>query len=342
MSFDIVNPLEIPEWDDLVLATGKASIFHSSAWARVLYESYGYRPVYFAAIEGGSLSFLMPFMEVNSRLTGKRGVSLPFTDFCDPISANGKIFGTARNAVTEYGKDRGWKTAEWRGGAFGEASPCASYLSHVLELGKSEEQVFSGFKSSTRRNINKAGKEGVRIEMGSSLKSMESYYRLHCGTRRDHGLPPQPFSFFRKIHDLVIAKGFGFTALAFLSDVCVAGGVYFHFGETAIYKFGASNRNYQHLRPNNLVMWEAIRECMRGGCRHFSFGRTEPDNEGLLQFKRGWGTTENELHYYSFDFRKKAFVGETKGLKGFHNRIFSVTPIPVLRILGSTLYKHLG
>jgi hypothetical protein len=344
MGFDILNPLEISDWDSLVLATGKASFFHSAAWARVLCESYGYKPVYFTAFENNNLSFLMPFMEVNSRITGKRGVSLPFTDFCDTITSNGNDFRTAVNAVREYGKERGWKTMEWmdNGGRFSGASPCASYFTHRLELSGPEDQVFSSFKSNTRRNIYKAAKEGVRVEIGDSLEALKLYYRLHCITRRDHGLPPQPFSFFRKIWDCVMDPGYGFSALAFVNEFCVAGGVYFHFGETAIYKFGASNRKYQHLRPNNLVMWEAIRECLRRGCRHFSFGRTETDNEGLLQFKRGWGTTENELHYYKFDLRKNSFVGETIGVKGFYNRIFARTPIPVLRLLGSTLYKHLG
>jgi len=35
MPLQIVNPLEIDNWDDLVLATGKASFFHSSGWAIV-------------------------------------------------------------------------------------------------------------------------------------------------------------------------------------------------------------------------------------------------------------------------------------------------------------------
>ena len=342
MTFDIVNPLQLPNWDSLVLATGKGSFFHSAAWVRVLCVSYGYKPLYFCSFETGHLSFLMPFMEVNSLFTGKRGVSLPFTDFCDTITPNGEAFRAAVDEVKKYGKERGWKTIEWRGGYFPEASPSATFLAHTLKAAETEEQVFSGFKSSTRRNINKAIKEGVRVEIQDSLKSVDSYYRLHCSTRRGQGLPPQPFSFFKKIWEHVIHPGHGFTALAFLDDLCVAGAVYFYFGKKAVFKFGASDRKYQQVRPNNLVMWEAIRECLRRGCRRFSFGRTEPDNEGLLQFKMGWGTEEEQVHYYRYDLGKNAFQTRSMGVKGFHNRIFERMPVPVLRLLGSTLYKHLG
>jgi hypothetical protein len=82
---DRLNPLTIPDWDALVLNTPGTGFFHTSAWCRVLSESYGYKPVYFAEIEGDRFRTLVPMMEIDSFLTGKRGVSLPFTDYCDPI-----------------------------------------------------------------------------------------------------------------------------------------------------------------------------------------------------------------------------------------------------------------
>jgi len=66
-------------------------------------------------------------------------------------------------------------------------------------------------------------------------------------------------------------------------------------------KYGASEKAYHHLRPNNLIMWEAIKWCAQNGFKTFSLGRTEPENEGLLQFKQGWGTTEKiikEIGYF--------------------------------------------
>jgi len=39
-----------------------------------------------------------------------------------------------------------------------------------------------------------------------------------------------------------------------------------------MYKFGASDSGFQHLRPNNLVMWEGIRHCAERGCERLHFG----------------------------------------------------------------------
>ena len=111
----IIDSRTYSSWDDLLLRTSGASFFHSSAWARVLAESYGYTPLYFAVIENGNLRALVALMEVNSILTGKRGVSLPFTDYCEPIIEEGMEFANLFKSIIEFSKKRGWKYVELRG-----------------------------------------------------------------------------------------------------------------------------------------------------------------------------------------------------------------------------------
>ena len=83
-----VNPLEDAGWDVRLRTRPASSIFHSASWARVLQGTYGYAPAYFTLIEGDQLQALLPIMEVSSWLTGKRGISLPFTDECEPLCAD--------------------------------------------------------------------------------------------------------------------------------------------------------------------------------------------------------------------------------------------------------------
>jgi len=344
MPLQILNPLNIPNWDDLVLATGQASFFHSSAWARVLHESYGYKPIHFCSFENGKLSSLMPFMEVNSWLTGKRGVSLPFTDQVSVIAPDRTIFEKLVKGVTDYGAKAGWKYIEWRDGAFfpEDVDASASHYTHELNLMKTEKELLSGLRDSTRRNIKKAEKVGVSVEISQSLDSVKSFYRLNCITRKRHGLPPQPLSFFDKVFGHVISKGHGIVVSALNAGKVIASGVFFHFGKSGIYKYGASDLAHQDLRANNLVMWGAIKWFRERGFETFNFGRTEPENEGLLQFKRGWNAEERLLRYFKYDLKKNSFKTKSIGVKGFYNQIFGVTPIPVLRFVGAAMYKHLG
>jgi hypothetical protein len=341
---EIINPLSYPGWDDLVIASGKGSFFHSSNWARVLHESYGYKPVYFAFPDNEGHKALMPFMEVSSRITGKRGVCLPFTDYCEPILSHGCTIGDVTSHIIRFGKSSGWRYIELRSGG-GQPSwvPASSfYYGHVLDIASDEKTLFSSFRESTRRNIKKAEKEGVQVTVCNSLDSIRKFYRLNCMTRKLHGLPPQPYRFFEKVYEHAVSKGHGMVVLADYNGKTIAGNVYFHFGDKAMYKYGASDRKHQHLRANNLVMWETIKHYAKNGFRSLCFGRTEPENSGLLQFKRGWGGREQVVNYYKYDLKRDSYVTESSKLRGFHNKIFENMPVPFLRLTGYLLYKHMG
>jgi hypothetical protein len=349
------NPITYPGWDDLLLSHPDYSFFHSSAWAKVLFESYHYTPQYFTVIDDGKLLALIPVMEVNSFLTCRRGVSLPFTDYCESL-CNGNIgFVHLFDQVTRFGRKHGWKYIELRGGyslnseithnsqrETRNMTPSFTYLGHVIALGENEVEIFYGLKDSVRRNIKKANREGVEVGIFNSLDSVKEFYRLNCMTRRDHGLPPQPFHFFKKIYDHVISKNLGMVVLASLGQENVAGGIYFHFGEKAVFKYGASDKKFQHLRANNLVMWEAIKWYSQKGYKSLCLGRTEPENQGLIQFKSGWGTTEQQINYYRYDLNKGSFVPGSSKVTGFHNKIFRNLPIPISNRIGALLYKHVG
>src|SRR5690242_11180914 len=79
-----VNPLEDSSWDARLAATPGASFFHGTPWIRVLVDTYGFNPVFFVQGDEAARS-IVPLMEVDSWLTGRRGVALPFTDECAPL-----------------------------------------------------------------------------------------------------------------------------------------------------------------------------------------------------------------------------------------------------------------
>ena len=248
----------------MLLTADRATFFHTTAWARVLSESYGYKPLYFATIDNGKLAGLIPVMEINSFLTGKRGVSLPFTDICHPVADTAANFQALMDRITEYGHRAGWKFIGIRGGTaqLQGVQHCAENFTHILALSEDETGLKKTFRESTQRNIRHAEKAGVEVRLSHTRDALVDFYRLHCMTRRLHGLPPQPWSFFSKIHEHVIAREKGFVALGVHAGKTVAGAVYFHFRDRAVYKYGASDRFHQNLRANNLVMWEAIRWCL--------------------------------------------------------------------------------
>jgi hypothetical protein len=155
-------------------------------------------------------------------------------------------------------------------------------------------------------------------------------------------LPPQPSSFFENLHRHVIGAGQGVLVIARVEGQPVAASVYLFHGKRAVYKYGASDLAHQHLRANDLVMWEAIRWLGRKGFSEVSLGKTAMEHDGLRRFKQGWGARENDASYFKFDFREKSFVRDKEALTGWHNRVFRAMPLPVSRLVGALLYRHMG
>jgi hypothetical protein len=344
----VIDPADLPDWNSIIASFPEHSFFHSSNWAQVLKQSYSYRPLYFTRRQGSALSAVIPVMEIDSLLTGKRGVSLPFTDYCEPVVRSEKEFSELLEDILRYGRTAGWKHLELRGGAghfkrkgVEEVVPWRTCLRHTLKIHGREDELLNGLKPGTRRNVRKAFDSGVRVVISESRSDLDAYYKLHCLTRKRHGLPPQPRGFFSAVYRNVISKGKGFIALANHEGQTIAGAVYFYSGKNGIYKYGASNRQYQSLRANNLVMWEAIKWFSRKGFSELCFGRSDPEDTGLIRFKRGWGTREEMLSYYKYDLRRSCFVQSSPESRS-NRRWISGLPIPLLRFAGALLYRHVG
>src|SRR5262249_21069552 len=136
-----IDPFTYPDWNERLLIVPHASIFHTTHWLRVLQEAYGYRPHYFARFKDKQLTTLLPFMEINSWVTGVRGVSLPFADYCDPILDATTASPELLTPVISAARQRQWKSFELRGGdaLLHGVSPYAFYDRHSLVLHGDEE-----------------------------------------------------------------------------------------------------------------------------------------------------------------------------------------------------------
>lgn len=88
-------------------------------------------------------------------------------------------------------------------------------------------------------------------------------------------------------------------------------------------------------------MWEAIKKYSKEGYIDFDFGRTELNHDGLRRFKQGWATKESYIYTFRINPNMVNIPLETK-TSGYHNLIFSRTPLFFLRIIGRAFYKHMG
>ncbi|MCH7760266.1 GNAT family N-acetyltransferase [candidate division TA06 bacterium] len=345
-----INPREDARWDLFVNSHPYGTIYHHSAWQEVIEQTYHHTPSYWVledenhSIRGGIAFFL-----IRSPLTGNRAVSLPYSDSGDPLVDTVHdlrvLFRTLREEMDEnlsYFEIRTFRGSAMLDNRLFQKKDY--YKSFLLDLNNSTEDLWKGFHpKAVRYAIRKAERSGIRIREGKDERDMQTFYRLHVKTRRRHGVPPQPYAFFQNIWKILVSKGLAFLLLAEVKGKEIAGSLFLHHNKTLYHKFNSSDPEFLHYQPNHLLLWTAIQRGCQEGFQWLDFGRTSPDNQGLMEFKRRWGTREMAMPYFYFP--------EVRGITSTEERSFKYrlmttfwrkAPLALNKWGGKILYRHLG
>jgi len=347
-SFD---PLKDSRWNEFVERQPDASVFHSREWLEALSRTYGYRPIaYTTSSSSEQLENAIAFCRVESWLTGRRLVSLPFSDHCAPLAESHDAAAIMSHVLEkEITRDK-WRYVELRPLAplaIATGLNCTNvvYAFHELDLSPDIDTLFNNLhKNSIQRKIRRAERERVTYREGSNKELLDQFYRLFKLTRLRHRVPPQPRKWFSNL-----MAGFGSALkirVAYQGDRPIAAMITLRHKETLTYKYGCSDSRYNNLGSMPMLYWKSIMDAKNEGLRRFDFGRTDADQQGLITFKNRWGATptfltyarygaaENSTHFFDISTRKwKARTGKY---------VMSRLPSSVVARIGQMLYGHVG
>jgi len=355
MSLDevkIINPLSDVRWDSFVQNHPHGTIYHHSSWMTVIDRTYDHvRPLCFAIEdEQRNIRAAIPCFIVKSKLTGTRIVSLPFSSYCDPLVGDKKDFVILLDGIIQEAENISASYYELR--AFrnqdlikdDRLKPHNYHKIHVLDIKEGFEKVKRAFhKGSIVPTVRKASKSGVTVRQGCSEQDLKQFYFIHATTRRRQGFPIQPYKFFRNMWEILYPQGYFILLLGQLNKRSIAGVILFKFKDTVSFEHGASIPKYLAVRPNHLLLWTAIEMACAEGYHYFDFGKTPPENKGLLDFKSRWGANMYDLPYFYYPQIKGTMSLEQNDLKyKIIRSIASHMPLPLAKAVGKIAYRHLG
>jgi CelD/BcsL family acetyltransferase involved in cellulose biosynthesis len=348
----VLNPLEDGRWEEFVLRHPRASLFHSTGWLRALAGTYGYRPVVYTTCgPNEALTHGAVFCEVDSWLTGRRLVALPFSDHCEWLVEEADDTRAIAAELARSLASRRWRYLELRPLRTREMFLALShfrvrYTFHELDLRPELDTIFQGFhKSSIQRKIRRAERDGLSYAEGRSETLLNHFVRLLRLTRQRHRLPPQPRKWFA---GLLEECGPGVKIrVAFQNGDPVAAMMTGHYKDTMMYKYGCSDAEFNRFGSMHLLFWKAIQEAKSLGCRRFDFGRTDAEQAGLITFKSRWGATESVLDYSRYSAARSTSshlfdISSMKGKGQVAKYILSHLPSGVISRIGELLYRHVG
>ena len=326
----------------------RASVFHTPEWLEALRRTYGYHPVVLTmAAPGMALRGGLVFCQVDSWLTGRRMVSLPFSDHCEPLVSSDEELRHLVLALDVDGDSRSLRYIEIR--STGLPAQSEAYLEtaqtfcfHRLDLRPGQDDLFRGFhKDCVQRKIRRAEREGLSCEDGRSDTLLLKFYELLLLTRRRQRLPPQPLKWFRNL--IACMRDKVSIRVASKDGHAVASVLTLRFKDTLTYKYGVSDRRFSNLGGTQLLLWRAIEEARRDGVTELDMGRSDIGNQGLINFKDRWGAARLELSYLRLR-GKRSYLGLGRTVLFTHiaKQIGVWAPDSLIATAGRVLYRHLA
>ncbi|HLD26494.1 MAG TPA: peptidoglycan bridge formation glycyltransferase FemA/FemB family protein, partial [Patescibacteria group bacterium] len=189
------------------------------------------------------------------------------------------------------------------------------HAEHTLQLDitSSEKELLSHMRKSTRYEIKKAIKQGVRITTSREEKLVEELYSAQIFTAKHQRFTPFSYEYLSKQFSAFSEENHALIYKAEINKIPLAYAFIIFYGKEAVYHYGATTQEGKKYGGAYLIQWRAIQEAQSRGMKWYNFWGVSPDIPShrfynLSVFKRGFGGKEIEylpahdyvIHYPSY------------------------------------------
>jgi hypothetical protein len=341
-----IDPLRDPRWPDFLFRHPKASVFHTAGWLEALCCTYGYETFALTTCAPGrELENGVVFCRIDSRFTGRRLVSLPFSDHCEPLVDAPEDLQHLLSSLEHHREKENFRYIQIRPlsplvegrSSFRQAE---RFWCHKIDLRPTLKELFNNFhKDCVQRKLRRAARENLSYEDGCSETLLKKFYDLLLRTRRRQQLPPQPLQWFRNVlHNL----GDGAKIRVASKDGRpVASILTLSYKNVLVYKYGCSDASQHQVGGIQHLFWSSIRTAKEEGIQEFDLGRSDYNNQGLVTFKDRWASKRSTLTYWRCPSHQPVTV-DSRWTTRVAKQIFSHAPNTLLTVAANLLYRHLG
>jgi GNAT acetyltransferase-like protein len=343
MRVGVIDPLTDPRWRTIVERHPAAGIFHTPEWLLALQRTYRYQTLAYVGLGfRDEIICGIPFCKVRSLITGRRLVSLPFSDHCQPLVSNADELNELLSAVQSDVRRQRLNYVEIRPISdeppVGELQETSESTLHRLDLSRGEKTLLNGFhKSCILRKLR--SEDALSYAEDRSDRFLAAFYRLLVLTRRRHQIPPQPFAWFKHLRDCM---GEALSVhLALKDEIPVASIVTLSFKHVLTYKYSCSDSAYNADGGTIRLMWRVIRNSAARGALELDLGRSDLDNSGLIAFKNRWGSVQTRLLYFRYPAACKTAIRPSP-IALAAKRLLTRMPDRLFTAVGGLLYRHVG
>jgi CelD/BcsL family acetyltransferase involved in cellulose biosynthesis len=326
LTLDQLDPSRV-DWDELD-AYADRKVFQTREWLAFIEKTQDAKPVIAAlSREGKTVGF---FTGLLIRRYGVRILGSPFRGWTTSYLGFNLADGVSRRAAVEAlmpfafrslgclhvelrDRDLSLDDVHGLGADYALGADFTGKTVFEVDLRPPEEELFARMASACRRCIRKAEKVGVTIEDADDLEFADDYYaQLRDVFAKQALVPTYDKARIVELIRHVLPTGRLLLLRARDGDGrCIATGIFPALNGRMYFWGGASWRSHQILRPNEALMWQAMRHWKARGVEWCDLG-------GGAEYKRKYGPREVTVPFFwTSRFRALSSVrtGAKKALK---------------------------
>jgi serine/alanine adding enzyme len=272
-------------WNKFILSHERSTYAHVFEWSKIINRAYGYEFKNFIFYDAEGIVGILPLIQALSILNRKSWVSLPFANYGGPLSRNEEDLEYINRYIQEQLVQVIKFPIEIKqlGNAIDFENKVRVVTSRLFL--SSEDKLWNGFKPKVRNQIRKSLKYNFRVE--KDIGHMDMFYnKVFVRSMKRLGTPHHSIKYFKEIINNYPGER---NLITIWKDDTIVAGMFYVIHNNVFYDLVANSlREYNHLCPNHLLYWDAMRTAINSKCNRFDFGRSTIDT-GVFKFKQQWG-----------------------------------------------------
>lgn len=299
---EITNFPDVTKWGDFVYNHPKGNIFQTPEMAEVYRRTKNYEPITLAAINTKNDEMLAVLQAVVIKeISGFLG-----TFSVRAIIQGGSLFIENENGIKShkllmehydkiaqkkalYTQVRNmWDTSNISNFLNSMGYEYEEHLNFLIDLKRSEEELWHNLKRDKKRGITKARKRGIIIEEVKDKKLPPIFYIIIEETYKNARVPLADISLFESVFDILVPKNMAKFYLAKYEDTFIGARLVTTYKNMIFDWYAGALTSYLPMYVNEALVWHILTEGANSGYFTFDFGGAGNPNEayGVREFKK--------------------------------------------------------
>ena len=174
-------------------------------------------------------------------------------------------------------------------------APIEPNQTNVIELDRSDEDLFAAMKPKWRRNIKKAKRHGVEVREVCDISAVDNFYSVISVVEKNTKFKARSEGYFKRMWGVLGQDGFVRIFVATYNREVVASYLVLVTNQAAYEIYGGATSKGRDLEAAYLLKWEIMRTMRTGGRKFYDHWGVAPKDEdghplsGISYFKSGFG-----------------------------------------------------